>query len=88
LLRCKACLDWCRDLRSDFSLGLAGGGGSILAVPLMVYVIGVPDAIWRSDSSVVAANAAFNLSNHARRRRAAVIIAVALYMLARNLPLF
>src|SRR6266851_3434845 len=27
-----------------FSLGLVGGGGSILAVPLMVYVVGVPDA--------------------------------------------
>ena len=25
-----------------FSLGLVGGGGSILAVPLMVYVVGVP----------------------------------------------
>lgn len=27
-----------------FSLGLVGGGGSILAVPLMVYVVGVPIA--------------------------------------------
>ncbi len=26
-----------------FSLGLVGGGGSILAVPLMVYVVGVPE---------------------------------------------
>ena len=25
-----------------FSLGLVGGGGSILAVPLMIYVVGVP----------------------------------------------
>jgi hypothetical protein len=25
-----------------FSLGLVGGGGSIVAVPLMVYVVGVP----------------------------------------------
>ena len=25
-----------------FSLGLIGGGGSILAVPLMVYLIGMP----------------------------------------------
>ena len=26
-----------------FSLGLLGGGGSILAVPLLVYVVGVHD---------------------------------------------
>ena len=25
-----------------FSLGLVGGGGSVLAVPLMIYVVGVP----------------------------------------------
>src|SRR3984957_3276463 len=51
-----------------FSLGLVGGGGSILAVPLMVYVVGVPDphvAIGTS-AIAVAANAAINLSNHAR----------------------
>jgi hypothetical protein len=27
-----------------FSLGLIGGGGSILAVPLLIYVVGVADA--------------------------------------------
>ena len=51
-----------------FSLGLVGGGGSILAVPLMVYVVGVPDphvAIGTS-AIAVAANAAVNLSNHSR----------------------
>jgi uncharacterized protein len=51
-----------------FSLGLVGGGGSILAVPLMVYVVGVPEphvAIGTS-AIAVAANAAANLSNHAR----------------------
>jgi uncharacterized membrane protein YfcA len=51
-----------------FSLGLVGGGGSILAVPLMVYVVGVPNphvAIGTS-AIAVAANAAVNLSNHAR----------------------
>jgi uncharacterized membrane protein YfcA len=51
-----------------FSLGLVGGGGSILAVPLMVYVVGVPEphvAIGTS-AVAVAANAAMNLSNHAR----------------------
>jgi uncharacterized membrane protein YfcA len=51
-----------------FSLGLVGGGGSILAVPLMVYVVGVPEAHLAIGTSAiaVAANAAFNLSNHAR----------------------
>jgi hypothetical protein len=51
-----------------FSLGLVGGGGSILAVPLMVYVVGVPEphvAIGTS-AIAVAANAAANLSNHSR----------------------
>lgn len=51
-----------------FSLGLVGGGGSILAVPLMVYVVGVPNphvAIGTS-AIAVAANAAVNLGNHAR----------------------
>lgn len=51
-----------------FSLGLVGGGGSILAVPLMVYVVGVPNAHVAIGTSAiaVAANAAVNLSNHAR----------------------
>jgi uncharacterized membrane protein YfcA len=54
--------------RAGFSLGLVGGGGSILAVPLMVYVVGVADAHVAIDTSAiaVAANAAVNLSNHAR----------------------
>src|SRR5579863_4903921 len=51
-----------------FSLGLIGGGGSILAVPLMVYVVGVSDAHVAIGTSAiaVAVNAAINLSNHAR----------------------
>ena len=51
-----------------FSLGLVGGGGSILAVPLMVYVVGVPDAHLAIGTSAIAvsANAAVNLSSHAR----------------------
>src|SRR6476646_10350353 len=51
-----------------FSLGLVGVGGSVLAVPLMVYVVGVPEphvAIGTS-AIAVATNAAVNLSNHAR----------------------
>ena len=51
-----------------FSLGLIGGGGSILAVPLMVYVVGVTDAHMAIGTSAiaVATNAAINLWNHAR----------------------
>jgi uncharacterized membrane protein YfcA len=51
-----------------FSLGLVGGGGSILAVPLLIYLVGVSDphvAIGTS-AIAVAANAAANLVNHAR----------------------
>lgn len=51
-----------------FTLGLVGGGGSILAVPLMIYLVGVPQphiAIGTS-ALAVAANAAANLVPHAR----------------------
>ena len=51
-----------------FSLGLIGGGGSILAVPLLLYVVGVPDphvAIGTS-ALAVSANAFANLIQHAR----------------------
>ena len=51
-----------------FTLGLVGGGGSILAVPLMVYLVGVPHphvAIGTA-ALAVAANAAVGLTNHAR----------------------
>jgi uncharacterized membrane protein YfcA len=53
-----------------FTLGLVGGGGSILAVPLLVYVVGVPSphvAIGTS-AIAVAASAAANLAGHARAR--------------------
>ena len=53
-----------------FMLGLVGGGGSILAVPLMIYVVRVHDphvAIGTSPLAV-AANAAVGLFHHARRR--------------------
>ena len=52
-----------------FTLGLFGGGGSILAVPLMVYVVGVPVAHVAIGTSAfaVAANAATNLVTHARK---------------------
>lgn len=51
-------------------LGLIGGGGSILAVPLLVYVVGVPSAHVAIGTSAVAvaASAAINLIGHARAR--------------------
>ncbi|QBX38432.1 sulfite exporter TauE/SafE family protein [Brevundimonas sp. S30B] len=51
-----------------FSLGLVGGGGSILAVPLIVYLVGVkePHLAIGTSAFAVAANAFANLLNHAR----------------------
>ncbi len=51
-----------------FSLGLIGGGGSVLAVPLLVYVVGVksPHIAIGTSALAVAANAAFNLYSHWR----------------------
>ncbi len=51
-----------------FSLGLVGGGGSILAVPLMVYVVGVksPHVAIGTSALAVAANALAGLASHAR----------------------
>ncbi len=51
-----------------FTLGLVGGGGSILAVPLMVYLVGVPLPHMAIGTSAlaVAANAGANLIPHAR----------------------
>jgi len=51
-----------------FSLGLVGGGGSILAVPLLVFVVGVgdPHVAIGTSAMAVAANAAANLLNHHR----------------------
>lgn len=51
-----------------FSLGLVGGGGSILAVPLLVYVVGVgsPHLAIGTSAVAVSASAAMNLVGHAR----------------------
>ena len=51
-----------------FTLGLVGGGGSILAVPLLVYLVGVPSPHVAIGTSAVAvgANAAIGLATHAR----------------------
>jgi uncharacterized membrane protein YfcA len=53
-----------------FSLALVGGGGSILAVPLMVYLVGIRDTHVAIGTSAlaVAANAAIGAANHARTR--------------------
>src|SRR5215467_12284838 len=50
-------------------LGLIGGGGSILAVPLLVYVVGVksPHVAIGTSSVAVAVSAFANLIDHARR---------------------
>ncbi len=66
-----------------FVLGLVGGGGSILAVPLMVYLVGVRDPHLAIGTSAfaVAANAGIGLTNHARagnvKWRCAAVFAVA-----------
>jgi uncharacterized membrane protein YfcA len=66
-----------------FVLGLVGGGGSILAVPLMVYLVGVPSphvAIGTS-ALAVAVNALTGLLNHVRhgnvKWRCALVFAAA-----------
>ena len=50
-------------------LGLLGGGGSILAVPLLLYLVGVKDPHVAIGTSAVAvsASAAINLVLHARK---------------------
>ena len=52
-----------------FTLGLVGGGGSILAVPLMVYLVGVasPHVAIGTSALAVAVNAGANLMPHARQ---------------------
>ena len=49
-------------------LGLVGGGGSILAVPLLVYAVGIgsPHLAIGTAAVAVAANAAAGLAGHAR----------------------
>ncbi len=69
-------------LMVGFSLGLIGGGGSILAVPLLLYVVGVTDAhvAIGTSSLAVAVNAFANLLPHARsghvRWRSALLFAI------------
>ena len=53
-----------------FVLGLVGGGGSILAVPLLVYFVGVGNAHQAIGTAAVAValNAAIGLFGHARAK--------------------
>jgi uncharacterized membrane protein YfcA len=52
-----------------FSLGLIGGGGSILAVPLLIYVVGIrnPHVAIGTSALAVGVNALVNLFAHWRR---------------------
>lgn len=65
-----------------FSLGLIGGGGSILATPLLLYVVGVaqPHIAIGTGALAVSATAFINLASYARsgvvRWRCAAVFAV------------
>lgn len=64
------------------SLGLLGGGGSILAVPLLLYVVGIhdPHVVIGTTALAVALNAYINLIPHWRAGhvhwRAAILFAI------------
>ncbi len=64
-----------------FSLGLVGGGGSILATPLLLYVVGVtqPHIAIGTSALAVSVNAFANLIGHAKsgnvRWRCAIVFA-------------
>lgn len=53
-----------------FSLGLIGGGGSILAIPLLIYLVGFhhPHIAIGTTALAVGVNAYLNLIPHARKR--------------------
>ncbi len=65
-----------------FSLGLIGGGGSILAVPLLLYLVRYPDphVVIGTTALAVSASAYLNLLPHARagnvRWREGIVFAV------------
>ena len=49
------------------TLGLIGGGGSITATPLLLYVVGLPPHVAIGTGALsVSANALFNFAGHAR----------------------
>ena len=53
---------------AGFALGLVGGGGSILATPLLLYVVGVgsPHLAIGTGATAVSVAALFNFGTHAR----------------------
>ena len=65
-----------------FALGLVGGGGSILATPLLLYGVGIgpPHVAVGTGAAAVSAAAFFNFANHAYARhvqwRSAILFAV------------
>ena len=64
-----------------FPLGLVGGGGSILATPLLLYLVGMaPHVAIGTSALAVSANAFINLIGHARngnvRWRCAIVFAL------------
>jgi hypothetical protein len=65
-----------------FSLALTGGGGSILATPLLLYVVGLtpPHVAIGTSAAAVCVNAFINLLSHARagtvRWKSAIIFAI------------
>lgn len=65
----KAALSLAAGSLVGFSLGLVGGGGSILATPLLLYVVGVasPHVAIGTSAVAVALNALVNLVTHARK---------------------
>ena len=69
-------------LAVGFSLGLIGGGGSILAVPLLLYFVGYPNphVVIGTTALAVSINAYLNLIPHARagnvRWKQALVFAV------------
>ena len=64
-----------------FILGLIGGGGSIMATPLLLYVVGLPPHVAIGTGALaVSANSFINFGGHARcgnvRWRSAILFAV------------
>jgi uncharacterized protein len=52
-----------------FTLGLIGGGGSIMATPLLLYVVGLqPHVAIGTGALAVSINAFANFGGHARLR--------------------
>lgn len=58
-------------LAVGFTLGLIGGGGSILAIPLLLYFVGINNVHYAIGTTALAVgvNAYFNFAVHRRRTR-------------------